>query len=87
MLKQTDRRGHHLCVRKLLLLVLSVSLAAPAAAWIYPEHRDIAILAVDKLDPDRALVFSQLWREARRNFEHRLCSDGADAAQGGGGAF
>ena len=82
MLKQTDRRRHHLCVRKVLLRVLPVSLAVPAAAWIYPEHRDIAILAVDQLDPDRALVFSQLWREARRNFEHRLCSDGADSAQG-----
>ena len=40
------------------------------------------IKAVDKLDPDRALVFSQLWREARAAHEGRLCPDGADAAQG-----
>jgi hypothetical protein len=27
-------------------------LAAPAHAWVYPEHRDIAVLAVEKLDAE-----------------------------------
>jgi hypothetical protein len=82
MLNVKERSRQHAGRYVLLMLVLSTSLAAPAYAWIYPEHRDISLLAVQKLDPDRTLVFSQLWREARRTFEHRLCSDGADAAQG-----
>ena len=65
------------------LLVMSATFTAQeTAAWIFPEHRDIALAAVDKLDPDRALIFNQLWREARQPFEQRLCRDGADASQG-----
>jgi len=64
-----------------LLVAASIFGATPASAWIYPEHRDIALLAVDKLDPERARVFSELWREARESFEQRLCPDGADTAQ------
>ncbi len=67
---------------RLLLLICSAILTAPASAWIYPEHRNIALRAVDKLDPDQAVVFNQLWQEARRTFEDRLCSDGAEAEQG-----
>jgi len=53
-----------------------------AFAWIYPEHRDIAVLAVEKLDPARRAVFDKLWAEARVTQEKRLCEAGADAAQG-----
>ena len=52
-----------------------------ALAWIYPEHRDLALLAVEKLDPDRSMVFSQLWREARVGYEGRFCARGADSDQ------
>ena len=69
---------------------LSTTLAAlaligatvPAHAWVYPEHRDIAVLAVDTLDPERRAQFDRLWHEARTGFEPRLCEAGADARQG-----
>ena len=59
-----------------------IGLAAPAHAWIYPEHRDIAVLAVEKLDPERRAQFDRLWRDARTGHEQRLCEKGADSQQG-----
>lgn len=56
--------------------------AGPAFAWVYPEHRDIAVLAVENLDPQRRALFDGLWREARLMQEKRLCEPGADVAQG-----
>ena len=68
------------------LLVLAVVLAlscatGPAFAWVYPEHRDIAVLGIERLDPDRKALFDRLWAEARINREKRLCAQGADTAQ------
>ena len=56
--------------------------AAPARAWVYPEHRDIAVLAVGKLDAQRKAEFDRLWGEARLGNEKRLCAAGADTQQG-----
>jgi len=56
--------------------------AAPAGAWVYPEHRDIAVLAVEKLDAERKAQFDRLWGEARAGNEQRLCAQGADTQQG-----
>jgi len=72
-------RGRHAA---LIGILLSSLISVESGGWVYPEHRDIALLAVDNLDPDRSLVFSQLWREARLSYEGRLCSSGADSAQG-----
>lgn len=67
----------------LWLLALALWSATDSAfAWVYPEHRDIAILAVEKLDAPRRAVFDRLWREARIAQEKRLCEQGADTAQG-----
>src|SRR6187397_2880786 len=56
--------------------------AAPARAWVYPEHRDIAVLAVQKLDAERKAQFDRFWGEARVGHEQRLCAQGADTQQG-----
>lgn len=64
-----------------LALVLA-SLAAPALAWVYPEHRDIAVLGIQTLDSERKAVFDGLWREARADHGQRLCVQAADAGQG-----
>src|SRR5574337_91991 len=53
----------------------------PARAWVYPEHRDIAVLAVNGLDPERRAAFDRLWGQARTGYEQRLCAHGADTAQ------
>ncbi|MDM0110880.1 hypothetical protein QTI66_01905 [Variovorax sp. J22R133] len=65
----------------LLLAIFLLSAARPAAAWVYPEHRQLALLAVQQLDPERKVVFDQLWQGARTGDEQRLCAQGADATQ------
>ena len=69
--------------RKSRLLILGIGALSQAAhAWVYPEHRDIALLSVEQLDPARRVIFDQLWSEARTGHESRLCVSGADSAQG-----
>jgi hypothetical protein len=68
---------------RLLVVALGFACAtAPAFAWVYPEHRDIAVLGIESLDVQRQAVFDQLWAEARIGYEQRLCKQGADTAQG-----
>ncbi len=70
-------------VTKLLLpVLLLVSVASPAFAWVYPEHREIGVLAIETLDPEHRAIFERLWREARAGHEDRLCENGADPALG-----
>ena len=45
-----------------LALALSVE---PALAWVYPEHRDLALLSVRGLDAEHKGIFDRLWQEAR----------------------
>ena len=47
--------------------------APPAAAWIYPEHRNIAGSAIEGLDPEHRATLERLWAEARKGHEDRLC--------------
>lgn len=68
------------CLSLMCMFVLALT-SAPADAWIYPEHREIALLAVDRLDEEQRLVFEQLWAEARAAHEDRLCGAGADRDQ------
>jgi hypothetical protein len=71
-------------IRSTLLAALATlgGFAPPAHAWVYPEHRDIAVLAVDGLDADRKAALDRLWREARAGHEQRLCEQVADGTQG-----
>ncbi len=55
--------------------------AGTSSAWLYPEHRDITVLAVLKLDPERRAILDRLWAEARSGHEGRLCEQEADPAQ------
>ena len=52
-----------------------------AFGWIYPEHRDIAILAVKGLDAEHKAVFDRFWQDSRVGYEQRLCAQGADTGQ------
>jgi hypothetical protein len=78
--------AEHLTRRKLLrstLVLFLVSLQVfPAFAWVFPEHRDIAALAVHQLDSDRQARLQTLWKEARTGHELRLCAQVSDPAQG-----
>jgi hypothetical protein len=65
-----------------LLTLALAGMVEPAAAWVYPEHRDIAVLAVRTLEPEQRAQFDDLWRAARASAGSRLCELGADSTQG-----
>ena len=50
-------------------------------AWIYPEHRDITLLAVQNLSHQNRSTLDKLWAEARIGFENRLTSTIIDSLQ------
>jgi len=50
-------------------------------AWIYPEHRDIALLAIQNLSPEYRSILDKLWSEARVGHESRLTEAVIDATQ------
>src|ERR1035441_7693109 len=64
-----------------LVLLLVLLQVFPASAWVFPEHRDIAALAMQKLDSDRQARLQALWSEARPGHEQRLCAQSSDPAQ------
>ena len=66
----------------LLILLLITNLSITCNAWIYPEHRDITLLAILKLDSARRALLNQLWAAARTGYESRLDTSVADVNQG-----
>src|SRR5512146_1667339 len=64
-----------------LVALAAWGVAAPSLAWVYPEHRDIAVHAVESLDQEHAVALAELWSEARAEHEQRLCLSAADADQ------
>lgn len=66
---------------RLAALAIAV-LPAAAGAWIYPEHRDIAVAAVAKVKPAEREVLERLWAEARQGNEARLCETLSAGDQG-----
>src|SRR4051812_33936664 len=67
--------------RHVALLILG-ALPFSAQSWIYPEHRQLSLLAVQQLDAERRPVFARLWQIARSGDERQLCASGADLEQG-----
>jgi hypothetical protein len=56
-------------------LVLAAILAAARSvspAWIFPEHREITLRAIQSLDPARRAALDRLWAAARTGHESRL---------------
>ena len=52
-----------------------------ARGWVYPEHRQIALIAIQKLGPGYRAILDQLWAEASRKYADRLTSSVIDPAQ------
>jgi len=75
-------RCRHLLIFMASVISCILSSADSAHAWIYPEHRDITVLSVQGLDPERHADLDRLWTEARAGHEKRLCEHAADASQG-----
>src|SRR5262249_35892371 len=66
----------------LLATCLGVLQPVPARAWLYPEHRDMTVLAVQRLEPPARAVLEQRWAEARAGHEARLCAQLGDTTPG-----
>jgi hypothetical protein len=69
------------CLRG-LVMAITLGAANTAFGWIYPEHRDIAVLAVQGLDPERRAEFDRLWQEAQAGDPQRMCELVVDSEQG-----
>ena len=68
-------------MRRFWFIPLAQLFAAHTNAWVYPEHREVALQAVASLDTQHRAVFDSLWHSARAGNEVRLCDSGADEAQ------
>jgi hypothetical protein len=76
-------KSHYSVFHLLLFQPFLISLfAATSVAWIYPEHRDITVLAIQKLDPARHAILDSLWANARTGYESRLSVFAADTNPG-----
>jgi len=64
------------------LLVAILFSSSFVNAWVYPEHRDIAIAAVQKLSAKYRTIFDKLWVQARIGYETRLPENIIDGTHG-----
>ena len=64
---------------RLFLLVSVFFVWLISLAWVYPEHREISLIAIYDLDPDRQQVLAELWASARLGYENRLHALSADS--------
>jgi hypothetical protein len=64
-----------------LLIFISLVFSVQSFAWIYPEHRDITLLAIQNLSTEYRTILDQLWTEARTGYEERLTIAVIDATQ------
>src|SRR5579884_3807438 len=68
-------------LRSTLTLLLASLQIFPVFAWVFPEHRDIVVNAVQQLDSAHQARLQSLWSEARTAHEPRLCASPADPTQ------
>ena len=67
---------------KTFLIIFVLTLwAGKSFAWIYPEHRDITLVAIQNLSQEYRSVLDELWAEARKGYEERLTTAVIDATQ------
>jgi hypothetical protein len=67
--------------KAILIALLITTFQFRGNAWIYPEHRDIMMLAILKLDSARRAVLDRLWAQARTGHESRFNLSVVDPAQ------
>lgn len=65
------------------MLTLSLIVLCPnkTYAWLYPEHRQIAIIAIQNLSPEYRATLDQLWTVASKGYATRLTDAVIDPAQ------
>ena len=65
--------------RTFTILILFILLASQGSCWIFPEHRDIMMLAIYRLDPARKAALERYWKQFRVGYETRLSLLPADS--------
>jgi hypothetical protein len=78
MQRKTGRPARTLSTLKLMIAYLIELQVVTTFAWVFPEHRDIAVLAVQRLDPEQQATLQRLWSEARSGREAQFCGPMAD---------
>ena len=68
-------------IQNIFVLLCVLSLFFTTKAWIYPEHRDITLLSIQKLNKEYRSILNGLWAEARIGYEFRLTESVIDATQ------
>jgi hypothetical protein len=77
--------GRPLAVKTRRLTLIACLIVLPlvgAIAWVFPEHRDIAVLGVQHLNAEQQTLLQKLWSEARSGHEARLCEQVTQPDQG-----
>lgn len=54
------------------LLIWLFSFTLPGNAWVYPEHRQITVLAIQQLSSDNREILERIWIQVRMGYEDRL---------------
>jgi hypothetical protein len=72
----------HLHPLRVLLAGVLFLAALRGHAWVYPEHRSIALLAIEEMGSEDRALLERLWTDARLGHEGRLTPLVVDAAQG-----
>jgi hypothetical protein len=70
------------CFKNLFIVLLLTSFSGKTFAWVYPEHRHIALLAIENLNPEYRLLLENYWKDARTGFMNRLTESVIDTIQG-----
>ena len=63
-------------------ILVCMAISNKAFAWVYPEHRKIALLAIQNLSIENRAVLDKLWHQARIGYGNRLTESVIDPAQG-----
>lgn len=66
---------------KSLFILLLILCWNKSNAWVYPEHREIALIAISELPTEYRVVLDKLWSAARTGYESRLTASVIDTAQ------
>ncbi len=68
--------------KSLFIVLFLTSLSGKTFAWVYPEHRQIVLLAIENLNPEYRLLLDTYWNDARTGFTNRLTEQVIDTIQG-----
>jgi len=64
------------------LIFLFLGKINQSLAWVYPEHRDITLLAIRNLSPDHRTQLNRMWTITRQGYENRLTETVIDTLLG-----